>query len=72
MVAGHMSASTCPRCGVEIRWVTVEGEGKIPLDAIAVYNGRYRLDPNDVNLAEPVERPGLMGFMNHDDTCGEL
>lgn len=64
--------SQCVRCGQPIRWVTVTGEGKMPLDSVAIYNGRYRLDPNDVNLAEVIDRPGRYGYMNHDETCPRL
>lgn len=61
--------STCSRCGVEIRWVEVEGEGKVPLDAQATFNGTYALDPNDVGKAYRIDRPDLYGHMNHDKTC---
>lgn len=51
--------------------MTVEGEGKIPLDSQSTYNGRYVLDGNDVNKAYPATRPGLYGHESHDETCGK-
>lgn len=69
-VPGHVSA--CVRCGTEIRWVTVEGEGRIPLDSISTFNGPYVLNPDDVNLARRVDRPGRYGYENHDETCPKL
>lgn len=61
--------STCARCGVEIRWVTVEGQGKVPLEAQSTYDGTYALDPSDADLAYPIERPGLYGYNDHNKTC---
>jgi hypothetical protein len=63
--------SACARCGVEVRWVEVEGEGKVPLDARATYDGTYALDPKDVDKAYRIKRPGLYGHTNHDETCGQ-
>lgn len=71
-MVGAMSESSCVRCGQKVRWVTVPGEGRIPLDAVSIFNGRYRLHPNDVNLAEPIDRPGRYGYMSHDETCPRL
>lgn len=63
--------SACVRCGAEVRWITVEGEGKIPVDAQSTYNGRYALDSNDVNKGIRIDRPGHYGHENHDETCGQ-
>ena len=61
--------STCSRCGVEIRWVEVEGEGRIPLEAFTTYDGTYALDPDDIGKAHRIDRPGLYGYRSHDETC---
>ena len=61
--------STCARCGAEIRWVEVKGAGLVPLDAHTTYDGTYALDPNDVQKAYPISRPGLYGYRDHNETC---
>lgn len=64
--------SACVRCGVQVRWVEVEDKGRIPLDAQAVYNGKYALDPDEVGRAFPISRPGLYGYEDHNTTCHKL
>lgn len=63
--------SACARCGAEVRWVEVQGEGKVPLDAFTTYDGTYALDPDDVGKAVRITRPGLYGYRNHNETCGQ-
>jgi hypothetical protein len=60
--------ATCPRCGRPVRWVLVDGEMTM-LDTVPTVDGRYRLDGDDINRAERIDRPGHTGFQLHAETC---
>lgn len=63
-----MTIGTCPVCGVEVRWVTLDGE-RVPLDTIPSVDGRVRLDPENADKAERIAAPGHTGFKLHTETC---
>lgn len=67
--------ATCRGCGRTIIWVEAEGE-RIPLDSLPqgeLPGGdgptRYALDPNDNERATRIDRPGLVGYAAHRETC---
>lgn len=65
-----MGIGTCPLCGTDVRWVSVDGE-RLALDTIASVDGPYRLDGEDVERAQKMAQPGHAGFKPHQETCSK-
>jgi hypothetical protein len=59
----------CENCGRPVKYVVVEDGERIALDPIPTIDGTYRLDPNDAERAELIDRPGHQGFNDHAMTC---
>jgi hypothetical protein len=63
----------CSQCGAPIRWVEVEGEGRIPLDTTAGdLKGphRYRLVGEMPGQAERIPlHVEAYGYLNHRESC---
>lgn len=58
----------CTLCGQPIRWVEFEGEA-LAIDAIAVFDGPYRLVGESQTAVERITRPGFYGHTDHATTC---
>jgi hypothetical protein len=67
--------ATCRACGRNILWVEVDGE-RVAVDSLpqmAPPGGdgpaRYALDPLNNERAWKLDRPNLLGYANHHETC---
>lgn len=68
-----MAESACPRCGRPVKWVAIADSGeRIMLDTIPTVGGTFRLDGNNVGMAERIDRPGHQGYEAHDESCTAL
>lgn len=64
---------TCKRCGRPVKRLIVRPEeAPIALDTLPSFDGSYRLIGEDRESCERIDRPGHLGYQDHDQTCPAL